>query len=771
MMECTSDTTCINNLGANFACCAGYCALHALQIGKLAYLSGNDIAYKCYANRASGPTSNPTVPAQAKNILPDFSFAGYHRGGDAIPDYYQCGPTVVAVSSPSQNRLNIQNALDGVGAYSDCVTPYAVVLDDGTFDIDAPLRIARDGVVLRGRGQQESGGTVLRSLVPSHHTVLKVGKESVPAYPIEKTASNKKKDIQGDVRVGTTKLQLASGGSFSQHEQIAVVRTPNQAWINETDMDDLNWDKDHYRIAQLRKVVSFSSNILEIDIPIVDSIHVAHGGGYVVAIDTTDTGFVSESGVEDLRITSATCAYGPCSGGQWNGIQFERTRDSWVRRVTVQYFSMAAVRLTGWSEFNTVEEVAHLDPNIPANPEHPEIPQSGHGYSFNIAGQKSTPTTLGGSGVGNLVQRCFARGARHSFVTSGPVAGPQVWLDSLALQTWGDVGPHTFWGTGLLFDNVKSEAAPGAIAFWGTSRVGHTVQRVLASEHGWTGAQVMYWNNEAPVVSDAPQAAMNWVVGGIAPKYDAIIEADPAGLWQLNLTTVNPRSLYLEQLRQRKPTGVEKVTSKQQRDDRIWTALANWKGDGQLAKHYPNPDCDPEFGTPDLNSAACCPKECAYLGGCGGSGLPSQCLGNPILYGANARSCLDFPAPCYRPDPTCQWGTKWSNNTKCCPAGCTQCGGSGCGSACSGGACTGGGCCIGGRSCAEYPAPCDIADPNCVTGVEGIDASGSPHYCCSDGCSQCGGPGCGNAGGQGDVCCHGSISTSCTTNMPACVMP
>jgi hypothetical protein len=66
-------------------------------------------------------------------------------------------------------------------------------------------------------------------------------------------------------------------------------------------------------------------------------------------------------------------------------------------------------------------------------------------------------------------------------------------LDSLGEQTHNDDGPHHRWATGLLFDNIQTEQL-------------HVQNRKdYGSGHGWSGAQVLFWNPEVPsLISDAP---------------------------------------------------------------------------------------------------------------------------------------------------------------------------------------------------------------------------------------------------------------------------
>jgi hypothetical protein len=399
---------------------------------------------------------------------------------------------------------------------------------------------------------------------------------------------------------------------------------------------------------------------------------------------------------------------------------------------------MGAVALNRKSSFNTVEEVAHLDPRSPFDPE-TGLPKSGHRYSFQV-----------GDGIGNLIQRCLTRNSRHSFVAGRTGTGPHVWLDSVAIQAKSDQGPHLRWSTGLLFDNIHSVGAPPAS---GELRVQNAHNS--GSSHGWTGAQVMFWNSESPMVSDAPGGSMNWVVGGIGAKRESSkTPAEPFGIWQFSTGTVKPRSLYLQQLKDRLgAAAVEAVTTGPQRNGRLTKAMLKWQGNGKLSSYQDDPTCS--TGTPSARSA-CCPKSCTV---CGGSGVPSECLAGPIVTGT--RSCLEFGPPCFRPDPSCAWGVPSASGSSCCPRTCTKCGGSGVPAECRTGSIT--------RSCAEFPAPCRMIDPTCKAGVIAATSTTdtTPEYCCTADCKQCGGAGC---SGAGTACCTGSITNSCATSMAPCTL-
>jgi hypothetical protein len=277
------------------------------------------------------------------------------------------------------------------------------------------------------------------------------------------------------------------------------------------------------------------------------------------------------------------------------------------------------VELTDDARFNTIEEVAQLDPVSRID--------GGRRYSFYVD-----------KGSFNLFQRCYARNGRHNFVTGGRVVGPNVWVDSSSVLNHSDEGPHHRWATGMLLDNVRSEEM----------RVQNRADS--GSGHGWAGAQTMFWNLAADrITSDAPLGAMNWVVGGVGAKTEgSFVPSEPFGTWESHGSRVAPRSLYYAQLQARKgAAAVAAVTTPAQRTGTIWHQLEAWAGQERLDA------IDPARASQCsglLRDEVCCAAAC---GTCGGTGCASRpggasacCLGNIRAAG---RSCAQFPPPCVVP--------------------------------------------------------------------------------------------------------------------------
>jgi hypothetical protein len=284
---------------------------------------------------------------------------------------------------------------------------------------------------------------------------------------------------------------LENANSLNVGDTVHVMKTPNAQWISAIGMDQLttmpnatpgvvNWDPTGYLTKQERTIVAKNGNTIQIDIPLIDSFYASYGGGVIKKIDVSSR--VYESGVEDLRIISGYTSETD-ELHAWTAISISSVQDSWVRRVTAQNFGLSVVDVNH-SSFITIEDCAGLHPVSQIT--------GGRRYAFSVDG----------TGVGVLFQRVFSDSGRHSFVTGATVTGPHVWVDSLAINSKSDDGPHQRWGAGLLFDSLKTTTI--SIQNRGPSGTGH----------GWSGAQVMLWRAiTTRYVLQAAPTSMNWAVG------------------------------------------------------------------------------------------------------------------------------------------------------------------------------------------------------------------------------------------------------------------
>ena len=362
--------------------------------------------------------------------LPDFSHAGYKGGGQRIPDV----PTRVVVDpGEGDDRARIQDAIDQVALLEPDDNGFrgAVLLGPGQFEVGDTLEITASGTVLRGSGQGREGTVLLATKREQHGLILLRG----DASGFSELANTRAEITSAYVPVGGTTLQITDNVVFHPGDSIAIFRTPNQAWIDRLSMGQWGWTPNSYQIGHERIVVAATASEITVNIPMVDTIDSLYGGGFVFKSDMSRR--LQQSGVEDLRLVSEFESETD-ENHAWHGVVLDRTANSWVRRVTVQYFGYSAVTIENESAFNTIEEVAMLDPKS-------EV-AGGRRYSFNL-----------NDGIGNLFQRCYARSGRHNFVSGSRTTGPNVWLDCLAVNPLSDEGPHHRWAAGLLFDNIKSK--------------------------------------------------------------------------------------------------------------------------------------------------------------------------------------------------------------------------------------------------------------------------------------------------------------------------
>jgi hypothetical protein len=470
----------------------------------LVSLQNGQLVYNKYANARQ---------TNVVNQIPDFSNCGYRGGGVKIPDV----PIVKTIQAVTGDcRALIQAAIDSVSALPADVNGRrgAILLKAGIYAVDSSLFIKAGGVVLRGEGNGVTGTVLIATRQLQHNFIILQGTGS--GYG--EVSGSRVHIADSYVPTGTKTITVPAGHTFAAGNNIVIQKTPNEAWIDTLNMRQYGWTTSQYRITFERQVVAVQGNTLTLNIPIVDPIEQAYGGGDVYRSNVT--GRIREIGVENLRIESDFVADTSENHG-WVAIYLARVENSWVRNVVVKYFGNSAVSILGNSRFNTVEDCAMIDPK--------SVTTGGRKYSFNMDGYAT----------GNLFQRCMTWGGRHDYVSGARVTGPNVFLDCVAENTFDDIGPHHRYSTGLLFDNI----------YGGRIRVQN--RGASGTGHGWAGAQTLFWNCRS-VKSDfeveSPPTARNWGIGCIG-----LVQVN-TGYWESWGTNVLPRSLYLQQLEERMGT-------------------------------------------------------------------------------------------------------------------------------------------------------------------------------------------------------------------------
>ncbi|MFE5324520.1 discoidin domain-containing protein [Paenibacillus sp. NPDC056579] len=509
----------------------------------LVYLSSGQLVYNTYANQ--GQTNSV-------NTIPDFSNAGYMGGGVALPNV----PVKQTVSPVAgDDRLTIQNAIDYVSGLTPDANGVrgAVYLNAGTYEVNGELHIPVGGVVLRGAGQG-TDGTIIKDMATYQNDFIQVGPDPAGKPNWVETAGTRQSISTAYVPTGAKSFNVASASGFNVGDRIMVERTPNDTWITDLNMAQYGWTADDYAVDYERTITAKSGNTITIDAPIVQAMETKYGGGAIFKYTVPDR--IQKVGVENLRIESAYASNTDENHG-WNAIKFVLVENGWVSGVTARYFGYSAVNLSKMSRNITVQDSAYLDGKSQVT--------GGRRYSFNIENGATF----------NLFQRLYTSEGRHDFVTGSRVPGPNVFVDSLSVNSHDDAGPHHRYATGLLFDNIK------------TLELNVRNRGASGTGHGWAGAQTIFWNSEGAnqMIVDSPIGAKNWSIGSASGGKSGAGGYDSFGV------RVEPRSLYYQQLQDRLgAAAVGNVTLPEQLTGSIWPKLAAWAGNGKLEDATPTPN-------------------------------------------------------------------------------------------------------------------------------------------------------------------------------------
>jgi len=491
----------------------------------------------------------------ADHLIPDFSHAGYMGGGAALPSYHSIPVRKTLSPQLGDDFERIQNAINDVAAQAKDSRGIrgAVLLTAGLYEVSDTLTFPASGIVLRGEGQGEAG-TILRATTTQAEAVfIEVSGDGDGDNPREATDAQRVEIASDYIPVGSTRFEITNSSGYDVDDLIAVQKTPNNNWLGAggVDMAQFGWIPPTYTVSAQRRITEIDGNYITLDIPLTDTIESQYGGGEVYRVDVS--GRLSQIGLENLRLETLVYADVARRDRGVLAIVLREVENSWIRDVTVRYFSRAFNFQEG-THFVTAQDVAYIDPNF--------VIVGGNHYAFDF-----------GSGGMNLFQRCYSDQSRHAFTSGSRPVGPNVFLDCLNENGTNDSGPHQRWAVGTLFDNTSDELI----------RVQNRTDS--GSGHGWTGAQQMLWNGVYDeIVLQAPPAAMNWSVGSIGTFIEGSRISDaPNGIIESGSIPVTPRSLYLQQLEDRLgETAVDNVAVPAQKSGTIYMELSNWRGEGKL---------------------------------------------------------------------------------------------------------------------------------------------------------------------------------------------
>lgn len=454
-------------------------------------------------------------PKKELYVPMDYSTCGYHASEAAIPNV----TTVIKINRQDGDCSKlIQQAIDYLAHQKTDNNGHrgAILLSEGIFRIDQPLRISTSGIVVRGAGRKQT--ILLKQGVERGAAVYIEGNERLPML------SGKPDTIclKGQkTQAGSTKLVLPSH-NLKTGERIWIVRPSTKEWIMSLKMNDFGggldytgWKPTDIDLTWDRTVAEVDGNIITIDAPITTTLTSETGNAYIIRHPQICE--LTECGIENLTIQSEVNSWNPKDEDHcWDGIYMNKVRDCWVKNVEFIHLAGSAVNLQKQTSRVTVEDCIAEKP----------VSEIGgwRRQTFLTRGQQT------------LFQRCLSRHGIHDFAAGYCAAGPNAFVQCDSEESLGFSGSIGSWAAGLLFDIVNIDG--------NDIRFANLEQFQMGT--GWNTANSMLWQCTASTIECYSPDNDNR--NGAHGCWGTLTGN---GEWTSSNDHVAPRSLFYDQLEKR----------------------------------------------------------------------------------------------------------------------------------------------------------------------------------------------------------------------------
>lgn len=447
------------------------------------------------------------------NRIPDFSYAGFMAGEQAIPGV----PVKIVVPlMKGDATASIQNAIDYISnlPLNNNGIRGAVLLQQGNYSVNGSLHINASGVVLRGSGMLKNG-TILFGAGDDRATLVEINGKNDKQLLDSTTITSKY------VPVNSMQFTVADASSFKQGDQIVIHIPFTQQWIKllhtETfggGISALGWKPGDRFIDWDRTITAVKGNTISVDAPITTAIDASLTQAAVRKY--VWNGRIKNSGIENMQLVSAYDeTNAKDEAHRWFAISVNNAEDVWVRQITFKHFAGSAVALWESTKRVTIEDCASLQP----------VSEIGgwRRNSFFTNGQQ------------NLFQRCYAQNGFHDFATGFCAGGPNAFVQCTSDHPYSFSGGIDSWGAATLMDLVTVNAHN--ISFMNRGQDGQGA--------GWNAGNAVLWNcNASRIDCYQPPTAQNWAFGSWS-------QFAGDGYWAESNNSIEPASLYYYQLQQR----------------------------------------------------------------------------------------------------------------------------------------------------------------------------------------------------------------------------
>ena len=468
-------------------------------------------------------------PKKELYIPMDYSTCGYHASEQAIPDV----KTVVTVDWQAGDcSALIQQAIDQLATLQPDSYGHrgAILLGEGVFAIDAPLRLTASGIVLRGMGRNKTTlvkhgverGAMIYLEERGNHEALATGRDA------RKWKEERGKWKEDTIRVADEKVVAGSakltvnGGKFKVGDRILIIRPCTGEWIEHLKMDDFGggldytgWKPTDIDITWDRTIKAVDGNTITLDAPITTTLSEAFGGAYILR--HPQPAEITECGIENLTLEAAVNVWNNKDEDHcWDGIFVDNARDCWVRMVNFRHLAGSAVNLQKQTSRITVEDCIASEPVSEIGGWRRQV--------FLTRGQQT------------LFQRCVSREGIHDFAAGFCAAGPNAFVQCESEASLGFSGSIGSWAAGLLFDIVNID--------------GHDLRFANLEQFqfgtGWNTANSMFWQCTASTIECYSPDEDNRSSG-----HGCWGTLTGNGEWTSSNDHVSPRSLFYDQLEKR----------------------------------------------------------------------------------------------------------------------------------------------------------------------------------------------------------------------------
>jgi hypothetical protein len=488
-----------------------------------------------WASLGSDGRLHYTADANGNRIM-DFSSAGYQGGGVSLPNV---AAKATVSPSGSDDTAAIQAAIDTVSALPLDANGFrgAVQLSAGSFSASDTLNITASGVVLRGAGSG-ADGTVINMTGDPFLFLRIAGTGST------QTVGSSTLITDTYVPAGATSFTVNDASGFSVGDTITIRRIVTQPWIHLLGMDTLvrgtpplpqTWISAGSSITTDRVIAAVDGNRITLDVPYPDNLDAAFVSPPGVTVARyTFPGRISQVGVEGFSVIAVPRNV-DISDPQYQGLSVSAVINAWVRDVVFQD-TQNTTTVSGNVKQMTFDKVSvkHV------------APHTGDG-----------PADFAVSGTQVLYNNCSVLGVNNGVwpaVTQSRVTGPVVLLNFYAEDR--GFAPHQRWATGLLCDGCNFPFSKTS----DKAGVAYSNRGNLGSGQGWDAGWSVAWNVTAKTFTiQQPPGSQNFCIGCTGQILTQRRPGDPTsapfvpnGIYDSYGTPVTPKSLYLQQLLERK---------------------------------------------------------------------------------------------------------------------------------------------------------------------------------------------------------------------------